>query len=331
MATAPWILPDTDLGELYTGATTYGGLPLSAGQLVRVLQHAVRTSQPLVAHQAAVRLLASTHPDLLCENLVLLSVTDVGLANLEAMQLCIRTLGLYYRICHDEYQKKDILLSTGQTTKLWRRDLRNDARIRQAVALCIETLCFSPKSREAQHAAVVYFSGPKSPTPRFAWPKSSGSYPFGQEKTLLAAFSGGIGVRFDGKMLDKMFEPFFPLKPLQALKMGLLMLNAPQHPWKGLVLLACAAMLVTRAGNCYNVTVRFPIRKQMIEDTISKQMYANLYINSTSLPPFVVPAPVANAAEALEQAERMITPRFRSATDPYYQLAMDHCIKNAAT
>ena len=326
MASAAWLLPDKDLHELYNGDYTYGRYPMSAGQLVRVLHHAIRTNKPEEAHQAAARLLISNHSDLLCEQLVLFSVTDVGLANLEAVVLCVRTLNLYYRLCHEECGEQIITLSTGYKTKLWRRELRNHCNLRKAVALCVDSLCHSPKSRECMHASVVYFSGPGRPQPRFAWPKSA-NIPIGEERTLLEAFANGVGTKFEVKALEAFFQPFHMTPATTALRNGLRMLNVPGQQWKGRVLLACAALVFGRSPTQYNFSVGTPVRKQYIEEEVAKQLYTRLQHQPDLLAPLVEPDKVTTPAMALEQAERSITPRFHQSVDPYYQQALEHCTK----
>jgi hypothetical protein len=325
MASAPWHFSPNDLGQLYTQQQTYGGCLLSASQLVTVLQHAIRQNQPDVAQQAAARLLASTQGHLLWQQLVLISASDVGLANLEAVQLCVRGMTLHDKVCRVENGEKDIELDDGCETKLWRQAARNDARVRKMLALCVEVLCKSPKSREAMHACVLYMSEPRV-RPEFHWPKNrlAGK---GEERTLLAAFASGLGHKYDYKMLDKLFEPFFVLPLAKMLKQGLRLVNITGCAWKGKALLACAALMVSRPDTSYNLTVHIPLDKNRIEVELAQTLYAKLIHQPDSLPPLVaIPEPSSvDAASRLEDAESKLTPRFHAQPDTYYGAAVEYC------
>jgi hypothetical protein len=316
MASPAWLFPDDDLQHIYS-TDSYKNCPYSPGRLVQILQNAIRCNQPPIAHEAAARLLASMQSHMLMEQLVILAAGEVGLGNLEALQLCVRSMqhhNKFYRTMKD----KTIQVGPNVETMQWRRDLRNLHPLRQMIALCVETLCLSPKSREAVHAAVVFFSKPNQKIPHFVWAMGA---TLGEEEALFQAFAVALGSRYDAKILHEMYNRF-PASPiLRSLYDGMRLLNPMQgEPWKGKYLLALTVMFLTRPDTCYNLAVQVPLSQDRIFTQISQNLYAQLIHAQLPLPP--TPPCFQSIHQALKVAERLRQPRFHAAEDNYFPRAL---------
>lgn len=153
----PELFGTGDLKEVYH-RLTFGreGQQYQRSQIKSLLQKAIRRNLPELAHFAAALLLGSFQVTNLVNRLLTIACEDISLGNFECLK----------RACQLEQLRAELYstekLPGREGVARWRQELRNHERFRQAVWVCVQLMCVSPKTRICDHAGMVLLNtGPK--------------------------------------------------------------------------------------------------------------------------------------------------------------------------
>lgn len=127
----------------------------SKAEITSLLQKAIRRNLPDLAHISAALLLASFQVTKLCNRLMTIATEDIGIGNMECIELAVALDKLRERL----YSTEKIQGSTtsGMVAR-WRQDLRNNLEFRRALHHCVAVMCVSPKTRLGDHMSMVLFN-----------------------------------------------------------------------------------------------------------------------------------------------------------------------------